>query len=130
MDAPPAQPMRALKRRNTARIDAEFDVDMTSEHNFFTGFSEDLSEGGVFIATYEPRRIGEHLAIAFRLPGDETPIRAVVEVKWMREQNFEASVPPVKRVNAVCGRTCCLAIGAVTCARAPAAASSLKRPVR
>jgi uncharacterized protein (TIGR02266 family) len=94
MNEPPAKPRRALKRRNTARIDAEFDVDMTSEHNFFTGFSEDLSEGGVFISTYQPRRIGEHLAIAFRLPGDEAPIRAVVEVKWMREQNVEANVPP------------------------------------
>ena len=94
MNEPPARPRRALKRRNTARIDAEFDVDMTSEHNFFTGFSEDLSEGGVFICTYQPRAIGEHLAIAFRLPGDDTPIRAVVEVKWMREQNVEGNVPP------------------------------------
>jgi uncharacterized protein (TIGR02266 family) len=94
MNEPPAAPRRALKRRNTARIDAEFDVDMTSEHNFFTGFSEDLSEGGVFIATYTPRKLGEHLAIAFRLPGDDVPIRAVVEVKWVREQNVEAGVPP------------------------------------
>jgi len=94
MNEPPPQPRRALKRRNTARIDAEFDVDMTSEHNFFTGFSEDLSEGGVFIATYQPHAIGAHLAIAFRLPGDDVPIRAVVEVKWVREQNAETNTQP------------------------------------
>lgn len=92
MNAPAPRP--ALKRRNTARIDAEFDVDMTSEHNFFQGFSEDLSEGGVFIATYQARRLGEHLAISFRLPGDDTPIRAVVEVRWLREGHPEADIPP------------------------------------
>ena len=90
----PGPPLAGFHRRTAARIDAEFDVDLHSEHNFFTGFSEDLSEGGVFIATYESRRIGEHLTIAFRLPGDEEPIRAVVEVKWTRDHNADANVPP------------------------------------
>ena len=31
---------------------------MTSEHNFYVGFTEDISEGGLFIATDEPLEPG------------------------------------------------------------------------
>ena len=72
------------ERRSLDRFESTFDVDLTSESNFFSGFSEDLSDGGIFIATHAARRIGERLAIAFTLPGIETPIRANVEVRWLR----------------------------------------------
>src|SRR5258708_33271108 len=67
---------------------------MKMEHTFFPGVTEFLWEGGVFVARAGSRRLGEHLASASRLPDDDTPIRAVVEVRWMREPNTEASVPP------------------------------------
>jgi uncharacterized protein (TIGR02266 family) len=84
----------ALKRRNTTRVDAEFEVDLGSEHNFFTGLGEDISEGGIFIATYRNHAIGDHLAVKFGLPGIETPLRAVVEVRWVREAGPSSDTPP------------------------------------
>ncbi len=72
------------ERRSVDRFESTFDVDMTSESNFFQGFSEDLSDGGIFVATHAARRIGDRLSIAFTLPGIETPIRADVEVRWLR----------------------------------------------
>src|SRR4051812_29423277 len=72
------------ERRSVDRFESSFDVDMTSESNFFKGFSEDLSDGGIFVATHAARKIGDRLTIAFTLPGIETPIRANVEVRWLR----------------------------------------------
>jgi uncharacterized protein (TIGR02266 family) len=89
-----ATPKRALRRLDTERVDCRFEVDMHSEHNFFTGFSENLSEGGIFVATYAPRRIGEVLVLELGLPGIDRKLRAVVEVCWLREHSPEVDTPP------------------------------------
>ena len=39
-------------RRRHLRYAVELDVSMSSEHNFYAGFAENLSEGGVFVATH------------------------------------------------------------------------------
>lgn len=54
------------------------------EHVFYTGFSENISEGGLFVATYafQPR-IGERFRLNFSLP-HQTPIEVVGEVVWIR----------------------------------------------
>jgi uncharacterized protein (TIGR02266 family) len=83
-----------LRRLDTERVDCRFEVDMHSEHNFFTGFSENLSEGGIFVATYAPRKIGEMLVLELGLPGIERKLRAVVEVCWLREHSPEVDTPP------------------------------------
>jgi uncharacterized protein (TIGR02266 family) len=90
----PTPPKRALRRLDTERVDCRFEVDMHSEHNFFTGFSENVSEGGIFVATYEPRTVGETLVLELGLPGIERKLRAVVEVCWLRERSPDADTPP------------------------------------
>jgi len=92
--AGPAPKARALQRRGTVRIESELDVSLFSENNFFTGFTEDLSDGGIFIATYEPRAVGDRLLIRLTLPEVERPITAKVEVRWLRVYDPTSDSPP------------------------------------
>src|SRR5262245_61992158 len=81
-------------QRRFERLDLEVEVDMFSDHNFFTGFSCNVSEGGIFVATHRVREVGSRVEVTFTLPGDETPIVARTEVKWVRVHNEESNVPP------------------------------------
>ena len=41
------------------RFDLEVKVDLESDHNFYTGLTQNISSGGLFIATHHLRRIGD-----------------------------------------------------------------------
>ena len=51
------------------RAELEANVGATTESNFFVGFSGDIAEGGVFIATYQSLRRGTPVAVLVTLPG-------------------------------------------------------------
>lgn len=54
------------------------------EHAFYTGFSENISEGGLFVATYTMQpKIGERFRLNFSLPQHPT-IEVIGEVVWIR----------------------------------------------
>jgi Tfp pilus assembly protein PilZ len=57
--------------RASERYDLEIKVDLESEHNFYTGLTQNISAGGLFIATHHLRRIGDRIALKFQLPGSE-----------------------------------------------------------
>jgi uncharacterized protein (TIGR02266 family) len=82
--APPQT--RGLDRRVHSRVRVDLDVTLSSEHNFFTGFAENLSEGGLFIATHEYLDVGTELDVTFRLPGGRE-IASRARVCWVREYN-------------------------------------------
>lgn len=79
-------PKNALEARVFRRADAEFDVRVTlvSEHNLIMGRSENISEGGLFVATTEVRAIGSVVRIELSLPNAAEPIGATGEVRWVR----------------------------------------------
>lgn len=82
---PTAETMRPLiQRRAFERLDIELSVDVHSEHNFFTGFSANISEGGIFVATHQARDVGALVEIEFSLPGERTPIVARAKVRWLK----------------------------------------------
>lgn len=57
----------------------------SSEHAFYTGFTENISSGGLFIATYgQLPSIGEHLHVSLILNRRDT-IDAECRVAWVRE---------------------------------------------
>lgn len=82
----------ALQRRVTERLPAEVEVDVHGDTNFYTGFSANISEGGVFIATYRPQAIGDRLRVRLRLPNREGLVEATVEVRWLRgnDRDFDS----------------------------------------
>ncbi len=71
-------------RRSSPRISIEAELGFHSETNFFTGFTKDLSDGGLFIATYKTLPIGRTLSVTFGLP-EGREITAVGRVVWVRE---------------------------------------------
>jgi uncharacterized protein (TIGR02266 family) len=71
--------------RVSERYDLEVKVDLESDHNFYTGLTQNISAGGLFIATHYLRRIGDRVTLKFTLPGAEAPLSVETEVRWIRE---------------------------------------------
>jgi uncharacterized protein (TIGR02266 family) len=85
-------PGSAAAGRSTARIPMQTQVDMSSDSNVFTGFSTNLSEGGVFVATVNLLPVGTPVDLTFTLPGN-TRVTVKGEVRWTRE--IDDRVPDV-----------------------------------
>lgn len=81
------------RRREYLRYKVDLDVSLGSDHNFYSGFAENLSAGGVFIATHLLRPVGEVVEICIHLP-DGAEIRGHGEVRWVRIFNAESDTPP------------------------------------
>lgn len=80
-------------QRRERRFSVDLDVSLGSDHNFYSGFAENLSAGGVFVATHLLRPVGETLEICLHLP-DGSEIKAVGEVRWTRVFNADSDTPP------------------------------------
>lgn len=81
-------------RREHTRYRVDLDVTVTSEHNFYAGFVENMSHGGLFIATHQLKPVGERLEFSVHLPGSDEPIRGIGEVRWVRVYSESSNVPP------------------------------------
>jgi len=84
----------ASGRRVHDRFGVELDVTVTSEHNFYAGFVENMSVGGIFIATHQLKPVGSRLEFSVNLPGREQPIKGSGEVRWVRVYSETSNVPP------------------------------------
>ena len=69
--AAPAQPASTGGYRGGGqRIDVEVNIGATTDSNFFVGFSGEISEGGVFCATYNIQPRGTAMRVLVTLPGN------------------------------------------------------------
>ncbi len=84
----------ADNRRRHSRYAVELQVSMSSDHNFYTGFAENLSEGGVFVATHSLKAVGTIMELSIHLPGGTGPARVQGEVRWVREYREGSDAPP------------------------------------
>ncbi len=82
------------ERRRAPRIVLKTEVSFSSESNFYTGFADNISEGGIFIATYHPAELGTQMEIEFSLPDSNEPIKVQAEVRWAREQDAGEDASP------------------------------------
>ena len=80
-------PTTGAERRTQDRVDIELEISVNSESNFFNGFSENISEGGLFVATYNYKKQGDTMEIEFSLPDGGDPIQIKCVVRWTREYN-------------------------------------------
>ena len=74
----------AIDRRATPRVELCVGVGFSSDTNFYTGFSEDLSAGGLFVATHALLPIGTSMNITFWLPNGHE-VSTVGVVRWVRD---------------------------------------------
>ena len=81
-------------RRTFARFAADLEVSLASEHNFFAGLTENVSVGGIFVATHALKPLGERVDVTLRLPDSEEPLTAVAEVRWLREYSERSDSSP------------------------------------
>jgi uncharacterized protein (TIGR02266 family) len=80
-------------RREHSRFAVDLDVTVGSDHNFYAGFAENLSAGGVFIATHNLKPVGSKIELSVNLP-DGVQVRAAGEVRWIRIFNEQSDMPP------------------------------------
>jgi uncharacterized protein (TIGR02266 family) len=76
---------KGAERRTSSRVDLEIEVTLESDTNFYTGLTQDISTGGLFVSTHKLRKIGQHVVVKFGLPGSSAPIVVECEVRWLRE---------------------------------------------
>ena len=79
------------KRSSTSRVFVETDIGLYSDSTFYTGLSHDLSSGGLFVATYQPKPAGTRVSLYFVLP-DGHEVEATGVVRWTRDASADA--PP------------------------------------
>jgi uncharacterized protein (TIGR02266 family) len=80
-------------RREHSRFAVDLDVTVGSDHNFYAGFAENLSAGGVFIATHKLKPVGSPIELTINLP-DDIRLHLLGEVRWIRVFNEHSDTPP------------------------------------
>jgi uncharacterized protein (TIGR02266 family) len=82
------------ERRTAPRIELEVEVGMETDHNFYTGLTQDISSGGLFVATGISYNVGDRMVVRFTLPGRAEPIVADAEVRWLRDTRYMRTDSP------------------------------------
>lgn len=74
------------EQRTSKRYLSGISVDLTisndSSHTFYTGFTEDLSTGGLFLETHQIYPIGSEMNINLSISGKEIALKAIV--RWIK----------------------------------------------
>ncbi len=78
----------ASERRSGPRRKLEAEIGLNSQSQFYVGFSEDLSDGGLFVATYERIPLDSAVHVSFELPSG-TRVSTAGRVVWVREASEE-----------------------------------------
>ncbi len=94
MRAPPDDSDRGRDQRRHGRRGVEIEITLESESQFYSGFSENISEGGIFVATHLLRPVGARVEVVFSLPALSSPIRVEGRVRWVRIHAETSDAPP------------------------------------
>jgi uncharacterized protein (TIGR02266 family) len=86
--SPAAEAKSFAESRREPRHFVELEVNIGSESNFYLGFTENLSSGGVFVATYALKPIGAKVEVALTLPDGATLTMPGI-VRWLRQPSGE-----------------------------------------
>jgi len=81
-------------RREHERFSVDLQVSVLSEHNFYAGLAENLSAGGLFIATHQLQRVGSRIELSLSMPESEEVFQIVGEVRWVRLYNEHSDTSP------------------------------------
>lgn len=82
------------RARAYPRASVTLEISLSSEHNFWSGLTLNVSEGGVFVATHQKVPVGTLLSLSMTLPDGRPPIVALGEVCWTRSYGGDDDIPP------------------------------------
>ncbi|MEE2643433.1 MAG: TIGR02266 family protein [Myxococcota bacterium] len=87
--APAAAPQLVNDEGRAERFEAslEIEVSETSQSNFYTGFTRNISEGGLFIATAKLQDIGSSITFRLKIPPSSEMVELTAIVRWVREHH-------------------------------------------
>jgi len=83
---PAEEALSGEERRRHERVPIQAAVSYESDHNFYTGFSMDLSDSGLFLATIDLLPRGTPIDLCVQLPNGQV-IKTGGKVRWIREWN-------------------------------------------
>jgi uncharacterized protein (TIGR02266 family) len=89
-----AAALAAEAQRRQDRFALAVEVTLASEHNFYQGFVENISAGGVFVATNDIHAVGTQFDLTFSLPELNRTCTALCEVRWVRDYNTSPDLAP------------------------------------
>lgn len=72
-------------RRKAPRTEAVIPVDYSTVDAFFSEFTTNINEGGMFVGTDAPHDIDTLVTLHFRLPDVDQPCEVSGRVVWIRE---------------------------------------------
>jgi type IV pilus assembly protein PilZ len=81
-----------VERRRSPRSPLEVRVDYSTVDAFFSEFTRDINEGGIFIETEQPAPLESMVSLRFRLPGSDEPVK--VGGRVVRVSEGRAGEPP------------------------------------
>jgi uncharacterized protein (TIGR02266 family) len=70
--------------RSSDRHAFDVQVGVNTGHRLFVGLTSNISGGGLFIATREELKRGEHIEVRFSIPGSNHVFEKRAEVCWTR----------------------------------------------
>lgn len=76
--------LRPDRRKNLRNQLLVLKVKVESDSKSFFGYAKVVGRGGMFIASVNPKKVGEEFTIEFPMP-DKTQARCRVQVVWQRE---------------------------------------------
>ncbi len=82
----------SIEHRRSPRVPFTVEVTLESDNNFFAGVTNNISEGGVFIASAAPPPVGSEVAFDLVLGDDRFPVVGVV--CWLRDERAASPGAP------------------------------------
>ncbi len=77
--------LRDNRRRHLRKQILVLKVKGLDDKGSFFGYGKTIGRGGMFIASVNPRKVGEEFEISFNIPEAGGEIKCRCEVVWMRE---------------------------------------------
>mgnify|MGYP001327099566 CR=1 FL=1 len=82
------------ERRKTPRVMVRVLVDYESSDTYFYDYSNNLSEGGIYIETDRIQSVGSKITLRFTLPGIDRVFEATGHVTWAYQPKSGDGGPP------------------------------------
>lgn len=70
--------------RRGSRCDLQVPIEIDGRGDTRMALTENISTGGLFVATSRPERVGDRISLVFRLPNGGLPVFVDGEVRWVR----------------------------------------------
>jgi len=89
---PPKGKPSAHERRRSGRHDLKIPVDYSAVDAFFSEFTTNINEGGMFIETETPSPMDSAVQLEFRLPNLDRPVKVSGRVAWISDGKADSPV--------------------------------------